>query len=585
LLLAVCIVVPAGLFGVATWLDYRSMLCEAEGKARATATALREHALKAITTHDILLRELDRRIQGMNWDQIRSAAPALSAEMQALRAALPDVASLALADKDGLIWVSDALHGPGGTVSIAHRDYWQAQRDADAGTFVSRTVVGILTGTPAFAVSRRRTTPDGGFDGTLHAAIDTGYFRRFWAEVLRGGDGAAITLVRNDGTILARVPPGPGTLPLLTPANNTLMRHLAAHEASGAFTAVSTVDGVRRIYAFETVGRYPLTVVYGTSIATELAGWWWHVAVLGAACAAGSLALVLAMLLIMRQMRLLAEEQARRVAIENAALEGQRLELLGQLAAGAAHDFGNVMHTVAGCATLIEAAVGNPARVTGLARLLGEAAGQGQALTRRLLDFVRATRDQDAADGTGDEETAEVARVMANVCALLSETIGARHALDCDITAAGLPGRIRADRPGLEAVIMNLVINARDALPQGGRIMVRTAGERIGQAMQAAAAGLTPGLYARISVADTGTGMTPEVLSRAVEPFFTTKPRGQGTGLGLAGAKAFAERYGGRLHIDSAAGRGTTVTLWLPAAASPGAAPGAAGETPLRQAP
>lgn len=236
LLLAICIAVPAGLFVAATWLDDRAMLRNSEREARAAAITLREHALKAIMAPDILLRALDRRIQGMSWDQIRAIAPALSAEMQDLRAALPDVASLALTDEDGRVWVSDPPHGPGGTASIAHRDDWQ----------------------------------------------------------------------------------------------------------------------------------------------------------------------------------------------------------------------------------------------------------------------------------------------------------------------------------------------------EGGRIMLRAAGERIGAGMQAsAAADLKPGLYGRISVADNGTGMTPEVLARAVEPFFTTKPRGQGTGLGLAGAKAVAERHGGRLHIDSAVGRSTTVTLWLPAAIGPDPAPGA----------
>jgi signal transduction histidine kinase len=166
-----------------------------------------------------------------------------------------------------------------------------------------------------------------------------------------------------------------------------------------------------------------------------------------------------------------------------------------------------------------------------------------------------------------------VANVVADICALLSQSFGTWHTIDCDIAAAGLPDRVRGDRSGLEAVIINLVINARDALPQGGGITVRVTGEPIGQGTETVApADLKPGLHARISVADSGTGMTSDVLARAVEPFFTTKPRGQGTGLGLAGAKAFSERFGGHLHIASAAGHGTTVTLWLPAAADPGTA-------------
>src|SRR3954451_14822337 len=218
---------------------------------------------------------------------------------------------------------------------------------------------------------------------------------------------------------------------------------------------------------------------------------------------------------------------------------------------------------------LIEKAAPNPERVASLARMLGDAAAQGEGLTRRLLDFARAARDQAALGESNIDETTGIADALSGVCALLTQTIGIGYAIECVIAATGLPDRVRGDRPGLEAVIMNLVINARDAMPHGGKIVVAATGERITPDGQMAnPGGFKPGLYARISVADNGTGMSPAVLVRALETFFTTKPRGQGTGLGLAGARAFAERSGGRLLIDSAAGRGTTVTVWLPAAAN-----------------
>src|SRR3954452_1349087 len=120
LLLGVCIIVPILLFVAAAWQDYNGLLRKAEANAHATATTLREHALKAIATHEILLRQLDRRIQGLSWAQIRETAPSLSAEMRELRETLPDVANLGLADKDGLLWIVDALPGSSGGVSITH---------------------------------------------------------------------------------------------------------------------------------------------------------------------------------------------------------------------------------------------------------------------------------------------------------------------------------------------------------------------------------------------------------------------------------------------------------------------------------
>jgi signal transduction histidine kinase len=161
---------------------------------------------------------------------------------------------------------------------------------------------------------------------------------------------------------------------------------------------------------------------------------------------------------------------------------------------------------------------------------------------------------------TGGEEPFEVAEALRGVDELMGGLLGSGLRLVVE-AAPGLP-RAAADRREFEAVLVNLAANARDAMPQGGEVRVTADLAEPPQALQ------RPGPWIAVRVVDTGRGMVPEVLQRAGEPFFTTKPPGQGTGLGLMMARHFAERLGGTLTIESRAGLGTTVTLWLPAAAA-----------------
>ncbi|GAA0569957.1 ATP-binding protein [Craurococcus roseus] len=587
LALAASVAVPALLFAGAAWYDRAQLLRGLEDDARGAAAVLREHALKALETHELLVRQLDRRTQGMGWDEIRAASAALSAEMRAMHAGLPQVSALALTDAEGRQWAASLPLGPGGYVSVAHREFWSAQREADRGTFISRAYVGMTTQRSNFGISRRRTTSDGAFDGTVHVAVAASYFTGFWAEAARGQAGVAISLVRTDGEVLARFPEAAGALPRLPPQTSPLMLRLGQGLPGATYRSTSSIDGVERVFAYARAGDYPVVVGYGVPVASALAAWRQHLLALGAVCALAATALALAVLSAMRQARRLAAEQERRAAAEDTARQGQRLELLGQLAAGVAHDFANVAQAVQGGARLIEQNAGDPDRVRSLARMLDEAAGRGAALTRRMLDFARRDRGADGAGKDDAEPATDPAEAVSSVCQLLSRTLGAPHRLRCYMEAGGLPALVRGDRGELEAAVMNLAVNARDAMPGGGEVAVRAAPERVsGGAGRAGGAGrpperLAPGLYARVSVSDTGVGLSPEALARAGEPFFTTKPRGRGTGLGLAMARGFAERAGGALAIETALGRGTTVTLWLPAAvAAAGGAPQPGGEWP-----
>ena len=449
----------------------------------------------------------------------------------------------------------------------AHREFWSAQRQADQGTYISRSYLGSQTGRINFGISRRRTTRDGKFDGTVHVAVAVSYFYEFWKEAVAQKPDASIGLIRSDGEMLARFPDNGRPMQGLNPASSHFMAQLRNGQADGVYRAISSVDQIQRIYAYAKVGTYPLFVRYGIAVPTVLVAWRQHVFVTAATGILVVGALVLAVLSSIRNLRRLMEEQTARSAIEDAAQEGQRLELLGQLAAGVAHDFANIVQAVATGAYLLDRAATDPVRVRSHAKALAEAAKRGASLTQRMLDLARRGDDDDDDFSTAMTNPAEA---ISGARELLSRILGDAYRLRYEIGTDALPLLVRGDRTELEAALMNLAVNARDAMPLGGDVVIHAATEHVEAVVgrnenDSLSPRLAPGTYVRISVSDSGVGMTPEVLARAGEIFFTTKPRGRGTGLGLAGARGFAERSGGGLLIESEAAVGTTVTLWLPA--------------------
>ncbi len=253
-----------------------------------------------------------------------------------------------------------------------------------------------------------------------------------------------------------------------------------------------------------------------------------------------------------------AEAVAERTRVEESLRHSQRMEALGQLAGGVAHDFNNVLQAIAGGARLIQRRPGDPETVRRLAGLVVDAADRGASVTRRLLSFARR--------GALQPGPVEAAPLLEEMREMLARTLGSSITVQAGADP-GLPPLL-ADRGQLETVLVNLATNARDALlgedglpgPGENRIALRAS------LADGAAVGLRPGAYIQIDVADTGPGMDDETMLHATEPFFTTKPRGRGTGLGLSVARGFAEQSGGGLQLASLPGGGTTARLWFPVA-------------------
>jgi PAS domain S-box-containing protein len=240
---------------------------------------------------------------------------------------------------------------------------------------------------------------------------------------------------------------------------------------------------------------------------------------------------------------------------EEALLQSQKMEAVGQLTGGIAHDFNNLLTGIVGSLDLLQTRL-NQGRTDNVARYINAAmtsANRAAALTHRLLAFARRQ--------PLIPKSVDANQLVVSLEDLLRRTIG--ETIDLAIAAADDLWFTLCDPNQLESALLNLAINARDAMPDGGKLTITTSNARI-EGVIADAPALSPGDYICISVTDTGAGMSAEVAARAFDPFFTTKPIGQGTGLGLSMIYGFARQSDGHVTIDSKLGRGTSVRLYLP---------------------
>jgi PAS domain S-box-containing protein len=236
-------------------------------------------------------------------------------------------------------------------------------------------------------------------------------------------------------------------------------------------------------------------------------------------------------------------------------LQAQRMEAVGQLTGGVAHDFNNLLTVILGNLELLEPRLADDLSQS-LAGEAREAAEMGARLTDRLLTFARRQRLE--------TQSINLNEFVLGLTELLRRTIGTPIALSTSLASDLWP--TVADSGQVESAVVNLVINARDAMPDGGRLLIETFNATLDADDVVNVPGMTPGDYVVLSVADTGHGMTPEVRAHAFEPFFTTKSAGKGSGLGLATIYGFARQSGGNVTIYSEPGKGTTVNLYLPRA-------------------
>jgi signal transduction histidine kinase/CheY-like chemotaxis protein len=244
-----------------------------------------------------------------------------------------------------------------------------------------------------------------------------------------------------------------------------------------------------------------------------------------------------------------------REKVEAALRQSQKMEAIGRLTGGIAHDFNNMLGIVMGnLDLLLRRSSGGDPRLVRLADHAMEGAKRAAALTQRLLAFSRLQPLRPT--------PADIAKTVNDMTDLLRRTLGETIAVET--VAAGGLWRAHIDLPQLETAIVNLAINSRDAMPEGGRLTIETGNAYLDRTYAADDEDVTPGQYVMVAITDTGAGIPADVLGQVFEPFFTTKPTGMGTGLGLSQVHGFIKQSGGHLRIYSEVGVGTTVKLYLP---------------------
>lgn len=252
------------------------------------------------------------------------------------------------------------------------------------------------------------------------------------------------------------------------------------------------------------------------------------------------------------------QEEIRNRELAQAALtQSQRMEAFGQLTGGIAHDFNNMLTIVLGNLEFLEPKLNDESQLELLHRA-ADAAQSGARLTSRLLSFARRQRLEPAVLNLND--------LVLGIAELLKRSLGERITLTTVLAGSLWP--TKADPSEVENAILNLAINARDAMPSGGKLVIETRNASVETSAGTDTDGLQSGDYVCVSVTDSGTGMSPDVQGHAFEPFFTTK-EGRGTGLGLSTIYGFAKQSGGHVSIQSCLGEGTTVSLYLPRTSGP----------------
>ncbi|MDR6774113.1 response regulator [Azospirillum sp. BE72] len=493
--------------------------------------------------------------------------------LQAKASSLPQVEALSLVAADGSL-INFTRQFPAPALDLSQRDYFRALKDKDPGrVHVSRPAKSLATGEWTLYIARRVNGPDGGLSGLAVGAIRLSYFEQFYRS-LHVTPGSGFSLWWRDGMLLARFPAVPDKVGTIATSPEVTER-IARHEA-GTYASPRSVDGEDRILSFQVLRNYPLVVGVSRTRPEILARWESQAMIIAAAGLVSAVALALMLWAMARQF--LAYETANRALSERRqAVEArdeaeehvrqlQKMEALGQLTGGVAHDFNNLLQAVRSSLHLLE--TGGELRAAESRRALevaGQAVDRGATLTQHLLAFARRQRLAPAPVDLGAQ--------VAGMATLLERTLGGAIRIRIDRDAAMPPAVPPAlvDPHQFDIALLNLAINARDAMPDGGTLTIAVTSLSVENKVaedKAAEEGISPALapggYVAVTVRDSGTGMPPDVLARACEPFFTTKPVGQGSGLGLSMVHGLTAQSGGGMRLESHLGLGTAVTLYLP---------------------
>ena len=549
-MLVASIVIPGALFTYAAWINYKNAFSHADEQLTESLNILSEHASKVFQSVDLTFTSVDYIIGDLTDEQVKSKEEALHSQLNKLEKALATVDAIFVTDKDGHALVSSAVFPLPADTSVAGRDYFQAQAAKKSGTYVGEVLQSRATKGRFFGISRRRPAVDGRFDGIIMVAVVPKVFTEFYQK-LAGDSTASFSLEKSDGAILARYPAPPGDATHFEP-DSAFLRSVAIRPEGGIVTTKS-IDDIQRRIAYGKLGYADLYVSNGLQTDEIYSSW---IRLMASHLIFGipaTLFLFGLVLLTMQRTQAFYAEAERRELAEQALRQSQKMEAVGQLTGGVAHDFNNLLTIIIGNLGIAKRGVVEARAERALNNALVGAERAAQ-LTQRLLAFSRRQ--------PLNPRVIDVNNLIASISDLLARTLGENIALET-IGGAGV-WRVEADASELESSLLNLALNARDAMPEGGKLTIETSNAYLDEEYCEQHAGVTPGQYVLIAVTDSGAGMSAETIDHAFEPFFTTKETGKGTGLGLSQVYGFMKQSDGHVKIYSEPGEGTTIKLYLP---------------------
>jgi signal transduction histidine kinase/ActR/RegA family two-component response regulator len=555
--------------------DRRTTLSAAERQGQGNVRALAEHAARAFGEADRVLsgaaREADRT------RAFASAGKALFDYMQVELRRTPQIRSILLVGPDGRVVVNSSEYPMVKNFDVSGRDYFAHHRDnPSADMFIGRPVKSRFNKKWLISLSRRLDTPDGKFGGVVIAAVEPEYFNGFYGSFDVGPRGS-VYLFRRDGICMVRQPFDEGLVDFDFRKLELFRSFLPASD-NGLFSIKSRIDGLHKRVAYRTVAGYPLVVEINLADDDILAPWRaraWKQA------DGGLVMILLASTLcwfLLRQIRGLetagealsaqvAERERAEAALresEERLAQAQKMEAIGRLAGGVAHDFNNLLVVITGYTDLLLSRLGEQSPAAPELKEILAAGNRAAELTRQLLAFSRRQMLQPV--------VLDLNATVSGLEGMIRRLIGEDVALS--VRLSDRPAKVLADPTQIEQVVVNLAVNARDAMPEGGSLTISTRAVRLDRtSLPGEHASLVPGPHVMLEVKDTGMGMSDEIQSHAFEPFFTTKEKRKGTGLGLSTVYGIVNQSSGHILLDSRPGYGSTFRIYLPEAPGDVASP------------
>jgi two-component system, NtrC family, sensor kinase len=573
LAMAAAVLLPCALFAFGSWTTYRNLHILADERLLRSLDVQQEEATKTFELINLTMGNASDLVVNMSGDDIRQNGERLHQQFKKYSDAVEVIQSIWIYGADGRALVSSRVY-PAPAQSYADRDFFFAHVKENVGIHYGQVYTSSFNNEPFFTISRRLAR-NGEFIGVLEVSVLPSNFFKFFAA-LAYTRGLQYALIRQDGLFLARYPEVPvGSANQLGPQTG-FARTVTQFPAGGYYNSTSPVDGVDRRYAIRRLEGTPLYLTAGIENAAIRNEW---LATMGSHLIFGipaTLLLLMTLLAVLRGTQALYTEVDRRAAAEAALRQSQKLEAIGQLTGGIAHDFNNLLTIIIGNLEGLQRQLsGADAKVRRRADNAMHGAQRAATLTKRLLAFSR----QQPLTPT----PIDVNRLMGGLSDFLQRALG--EEIELEVVGGGGLWPVEVDAAELESVLVNLAVNARDAMPKGGKLTVEASNSYLDDAYCSRHSDVKPGQYVLISVTDNGVGMTEDVVQHAFEPFYTTKQAGQGTGLGLSQVYGFVKQSGGHVKIYSEIGEGTAIKVYLPrfhgqaTADDPPIAPSARGQT------